>query len=240
MRFVVLSLLLAGTAAAAEPWKKSPEKWTDQDLAQILVDSPWAQQVEVRLPPAELPPGPPVETGTNTAMQQAQGAARNGTMGPLGQSVRGKNAGGGRPPSNVRIRFESALPLRLAVAKTRFGSQFRSLEEGRQLIEKTPEEYSVVVDNLPPYLDRREGAATIENMMLVRSLLIVGKNQIRPTAVNVRANSDGLVVTLKFSRLELPISEKDGVAEFRTLFGSLDIRAKFKLATMLYQGKLEL
>ena len=50
-RAMAMFILLASAAVCSEPWgHKQPDRWTAQDVQQVLTDSPWVRQGSVRFP----------------------------------------------------------------------------------------------------------------------------------------------------------------------------------------------
>jgi hypothetical protein len=131
-------LLLAGVSLASEKWdSKDPSKWSSAEIDKLLHNSPWAQPAKVQLSPAQNR-GPNSGQGGNPDDQSGYpggGGRRSGGMGVPGLGFpfpggggmgypgggRGGRGGGNRRPAdqtaNAIVRWESALPMRLADAQ---------------------------------------------------------------------------------------------------------------------------
>lgn len=234
-RFPALAFAAAVATAtvltAAEFWEAKPyTKWTDQEIARVLVDSPWAKEVFIRFegefeerlrsqsrtpPPA---PASPAQVGRN---------APGDGQGPLGSMVGRK-----RDPipagATVSVRWESAKPLRQAIAATK-----------KTAVAPQPDHYTLVIDRIPPYMEQREPANLRDVLLQITELTWDREAPVRPVDASVSANADGLIVRLHFPRREEP-PRAGSVAELHTRIGVSRVKCTFKVKSMVVAGKPEL
>jgi hypothetical protein len=228
-RMMAFALALAGMLAAAEFWETKPyTRWTEQEIARVLVDSPWAKEVQIRfegeleerIRAQQQTPPPPAASVSQVG--------RNGTGsgGPLGSMVgrKGVPMPGG---TTVRVRWESAKPLREAIAATK-----------RKPVEGQPDYYELVIDNIPPYTESRETAGMRDALLALSQLTWDKEAPVRATDATVLANADGLVVRLKFPRRT--DAKAGSNVELHTRIGVSRVRLTFQTKAMVLAGRLEL
>lgn len=250
IRTALLSLSAAGLLTAGQPWKKAPSKWSKADAQRILNASPWAERVHVQFPkperitPRMRPPGP-AQAGLGT-----RGNPTSTNWDPVEKNP--KNLPG-VPELSVLVRWTSALPVRKALDQLE-----RPLETGANP-EDVQHNYIISViglvpagsydseSSLPsepttsasrnPAPDKRNPEPMIEGLM-ADSMLVTGSHRaIRP--VNVRLDAATGVLQFFFPR-DNPIALGDQQAIFRTKFGVMKIKKRFRLKDMVVHGKLEL
>jgi len=277
-------LVLAGLALAvaigygADFWeKKKFAEWTTKDADKMLKDSPWAQKVEVAMGGG---------MGSGMGGRGGGGGRRGGGGMPGGGGGGGFGGGGGgdegggggggggmpggdapRPTMSFTVRWHTALPIKQAVAKMRFGDEAATAPQAKQMLERQENAYIIGLSGLPPAMLRgggggrpgggpgaegkggppREGggggAAMGERMKQAVQLKRKDKEPLKP--VNVQAEMDQATqranVYLIFPREEATqITLDDKEVELEIKLGQNDIKRKFKLKDMVYDGKLEL
>jgi hypothetical protein len=274
-------LLCAGLALfvaigyGADFWeKKKFAEWTTKDADKMLKDSPWAQRVEV-----------PIGGGGGPAMGGGGGGGRRGGGGGMpggggggmpgggGGDIEGGGGGGGRggggfggggdgprPTMSLMVRWQTALPVRQAVAKIRFGDEAATAPQARQMLERQENAYIIGLIGLPPMMLRggrtegkggeakqggREGggAGIGERMKQAVQLKRKDREPLRP--VNVQGEMDQTtqranvyLVFPKDGANEITLEDKE--IEFEMKLGMMELKRKFKLKDMVYEGKLEL
>jgi hypothetical protein len=222
------TLLLLFSLFAANFWESKPwRSWSEQEIARLLVDSPWAKTEIIRFE-GELSErlGAQIATPPPAASPAAVGTGRSGN-GPIGPMV-----GGRKPPipsgSAVGIRWESARPLREAIAATKKASS----------VAPQPDRYILVIDRIPPYVERADPAGQREALLAISQLSWDGGEPVRPTEVKITANDAGLIVRLEFPRREEV--KPSSVVELHTRIGVSRVRCQFRLKTMMVGGRVEL
>jgi hypothetical protein len=266
---------------AEDAWKsKDPSKWTEQDVNQILNDSPWAKQVTVYgdRPGDEQTPSRG-RTGNGGVGLPGAGYPGGGTGYPAGGGyprVGGSPGGGGYPGPDeyprggsrgggegtgrqfaATVRWESALPVQQALARTR-GEQ--GLEKSDADAGQPARQYVIGVTGLPITAARfrradsddsdtdsadsgrprgRDPEIVREEFMETALLAVKGKKPLRPTDVKINPKDAPGEVRFFFSADErIDLSDKE--VTFETQAGRAKLERKFKLKDMTYQGKLEL
>ncbi len=258
-KVVLISVVSVGVAIAASSWQKDdPSQWTSEDVYQILNNSPWSKAVRVNA----LMGGPGYgDQGSgnggnggawgNGGQMPGGGMGRAGGLGGGGMGGggmgrgRGNGNGNGYPsaeqPTTVTVQWESALPVRLADAKMSGGPVDPATM-------KALKEYVIAVIGLPksgfgsqwPTGGSGNGAddAQLADHLKVMTVLSVGHERLNPTQVELNQGRDARTI-FHFEKSE-PITLKDKDAEFRIASDRMEIRKKFALKDMEYQGKLEL
>ncbi len=198
--------------------------------------------------------------GNNGQMPGTMGGGRRGPGGIGGNSSSGTyGTGGGRSsstvpdapgsersrPTDVTVQWQSALPVQLASAKKAgTGPDSASV--------KPADEYVIAVIGLPAIAVGGRAASvdsdsTIngeeEQRMASRvkssaSLLRPGHDAITPDKVEVNQGADGRML-IHFPKAD-PITARDKTVEFRLATDRFELRKKFALKDMEYNGKLEL
>jgi hypothetical protein len=250
--------VMAGTTSSV--WQKSFNDWTPKDAQQVMTDSPWAKQIP--MPAAARPAIAVMEPGSNGAAPPTAslGNPSNTSVG-TNMTVAGNpgSAGPAEPngthtlpsnqtPSNITpstpapephhaigIIWASALPVRLAVLKLQSGPNTPT--EGEiDRVSKQRENYVIaVVGFTAPDRDTDPSA-----LASGASLNIHGKPGVHATTCNYRKIGNADVYFFRFPRAELPINADDRQVEFKAKFGQAEIKHRFDLKNMEFQGQLAL
>jgi len=237
--FIVLTgVSVTCLMAAGAFWTTKPvAQWTQSDAAQILTKSPWARTIEAgvsrRLSEDELRDGGKMGQPTGLGYDGVDPKGSGPKTPTLPGLFSGKNAGPSprtKPGSMiVRLRWESALPVRLAELKTN-ESEPPTLEG---------DGYRIAVYGLPGgYFKgdpKKLGNPLKEEAFLRRE----GKKEVKPSIVEAFPLGDGWAVVYLFP-LSAEISPKDGQVEFDAQIGRIVVSQAFQLAEMMFQGKLEI
>lgn len=241
--------LLAGALclAASVPWgKKSPEQWTKEDVQRILSNSPWAQSANATFPDPRKDETPESVYSMPGAAQAGMAGSRGATDGRWDGGV-GRNTGIGLMPTlPVVVRWDSALPIRQALARQK--APLEVLGE--------PKNYIITVEGLVPADQYRrtgqlqtksssDGAREnvndpehlLEGLMANSKLLIKGR--IPLACQDAKVDPETGAVHLFFPK-SFEIKPSDKEVTFTTRFGSLSVEKRFRLSDMNYNRKLEL
>ena len=137
---------------------------------------------------------------------------------------------------NLNMSWRSALPLRKALVRSRIGAGAPVPPEAQQLIANDQQEYVIVISGLPV-----RTARGIQNPVeLGKSMLKIGKRQpLAPKGFDVQARTQTAEVIFVFPKTQ-PIVAEDKEVEVVLRLGQVDVKRKFNLKDMLYNGKLEL
>jgi hypothetical protein len=136
------------------------------------------------------------------------------------------------------VRWESAQPLRDVPSREQIARQPENLEE------LSREFYVITAFNLP-IVGRGQQSDNIPvdqiqaRLQQVTSLQRKGKEPIVPARVEILPATEGPVIAFLFPRSENIVLE-DKEVTFESAPGPFDVKTKFKLKDMVYQGQLAL
>lgn len=237
---VVVIALACIALFAAEPWKtKKPGDWTDKEAEKILKDSPWAKAVSVSV-------GDTMSAGRSGG--RGGGRRGGGISTPADSSISadegmGGGARGGEPSTMesasprsmlVVVRWESALPIRHAGARRDILAGKLKQEEAEQRLNAKPEVYVIGVSGLPmPML----GGVSPEKIK-ASSFLKPDKGDPIKLQNLQKTKSERPDIFFVFPRSAIATDCK--TVEFVTTLGRIEIRKKFALKDMAYDGKTEM
>jgi hypothetical protein len=227
-------LLIAGESL----WTSKPAaQWTAEDARKVLSKSPWVTEVTAgisrRLSEDELREG--------GQMGQPRGVGYDG-VDPKGSGPRIPKSLPdllvGRTPASkrttvqsmmLRLRWESALPVRIAELKA--GEMDPPTLEG--------EGYRIAVYGIPGGFFKGDpkhlGDPLRESAWLRRE----NKKDVKPSRAEVFNLADGAAVVYLFP-FSAEISPRDKQVEFDAQIGRIVVMQSFDLDQMMFQGKLEL
>ncbi len=222
---------------AAGFWKKKKfPDWTEEEVRQMLSDSPWAKPVRVTVRVDSPPDRGPV-TWKDLGIPGSGGTPTVPGGSPVG--------GIGAPPKKkqvhaaVTIRWASALPVKQAQMVRKYGAEAQSSFEARRFLERQESHYIIEVIGLPPILAYR-GADFLADQLKRSSMLIPrGKKPILARYVEIPPFGAYLSITYRFPRTT-PIVLADKEVEFFTDAGMVKLKKKFSLPSMLFEGGLAL
>jgi hypothetical protein len=228
----------AALLMGADPaWRSKPAaEWTEQDAQQILTRSPWVKEnratVTRRLTEDQLREG--------GQMGQPRGLGNDG----IDANVRGEKVspnvfsgpgGDDRSPRSLarpmtlKVRWESALPVRLA--------EIKSHEVEPPTLEG--DGYQIAVYGVPGG-DFKGGPEELgKPLKNLAALKREGKKDVRPVSVEVFQRDDGVVVVYVFP-FSAEIVKRDGQVRFEAQIGRIVVAQTFDLNEMEFMGKLEL
>lgn len=250
----VLLILLAGASvlAGAEFWekKKYPE-WTDKEVRKMLNDSPWAHAVEIRLDAmGGARPG-----GAATGRRRGGGAGGGGFadasvgtgMGAGDEGMGGgMSRGGGAIPTpdvvptvTVYVRWRTALPIKQALVRARFGNEASSSPEAAKFLATQETHYIIEIAGVPAPMMRVKP----DELKAGAQLRIKDKPPIQAVDIKGGREENRVNLYLIFPRQQdgaPTIAIEDKEVEVVLKAGPLDIRRKFRLKEMVFDGKLEI
>ncbi len=251
-----LSMLLwsAPWLRAADPWKeKQAADWSPADIQKLVTHSPWAKEASVSMGEGPSRTGPGAESaggggrgggGGGGGMGGAGGGGGRGGGGGGGGAEGGGGGmgGGGMPQIKVVVRWEIAQPI-IDSAKhqrSKEGEKYYIISaSGLPSMDRLPRgQQKTEGKQMPSPEDRRRAMITRlkENTTLERK----GKDPIYPDRLEMaEVNGDRILVFL-FPREGQPVTLPDKEVTFHTKMGTMDVKAKFALKDMMYDGKLEL
>jgi hypothetical protein len=150
----------------------------------------------------------------------------------MGGPPGGMDGGGGAPQFHAVVRWESALPIRLALKK----------EDERRL-----DQYLITVTGFPETGRRQPDggaqpvSAQAQNRMKESARLErKGKDPIPASSAEMAETGGARIMQFTFRAGVDPIQAQDKEVQFVASIGPMQIKAKFTLKEMVYEGKLEL
>jgi hypothetical protein len=226
-RFWLPAFSAALVIAADTAWKsKQIPQWDENDVMQILADSPWAKTfAAVRLP--EL-----------TEAQRREGGATGGGKGDGLKALEGITlmSRGGLPQQPVTssaqevvtLRWESALPVRVAEMKAReFGDP-----------DWQGDEYVLGVYEVPDLnADQKSLPGELKSLATLKR---DGKKDLKPSRVDVLEQANGRAMVFYLFPRNAGITREDNRIEFVAQIRRLYVACYFYTLEMQFQGKLEL
>lgn len=224
--FCISLCLFSFCLNAADFWQTKPaSEWSDKQLQKMITSSPWAQAV-----------GLPLTTPVNSAGDAGR-AGGGGGGGGRGRGGGGSDQGGGFV--DIVARWQSALPLKQALMRLRFGAEAATSPQAREFLDQVETSYVIVLSGpLRPYL--RGNPEDLKAVLIkAASLRVKGKDALKPTEVQVSGNQKAGEVVFFFPR-SAPFTLDDKEVEFSTKLGERTLVYKFRLKDMVFGGKLEL
>jgi hypothetical protein len=221
----VLILISFGATVlcAADFWvKKKYSEWTPTEVQKMLNDSPWAKAVEIVV-------------GNPRSLKGAGGGAGATSPGRGGGGGGGMMSDANLPRETFVIRFNTALPMKQALARNRFQDDVLKSPEAAQFLSRQEPNYVISVVGSP----RRLPTEPTGLKELAR--LILKGREIQPANVDIDRGQGGAAVLYTFPKGDKPVTLEDDNAEFEAKFPSgLKISRRFKLKDLVFDGKLEM
>jgi len=240
--FLICAAVLLLPAIAVGQKSKPWTEWTEKEAAKILNDSAWGQ-TETETTAAAEPASTSAITQTTAARREDQRISAASTV----ESGETK----ARPSINYRVRFLSAKPVRAALVRMieLQGATPERVAELRTFVDRDFADYIVISLSVDGTDRKRLGLATEEinggdETALQKNTYLERKDGTRLFLTNYRPPiPDGLGAKLVFPRSVdgKPFIESSS-GEFRFVLEmgkTIKISRKFKVADMMYEGKLE-
>jgi|HubBroStandDraft_1064217.scaffolds.fasta_scaffold120105_2 hypothetical protein len=239
--FPFQSLCLAVTAAhlmAAEPvWKTKPAaEWTEEDAKLVLSASPWARDISAtvtrRLTEDQLREGGQMGQPRGVGNEGVDPKGSGPTVSPNVLSGRGGDDRSLRSlarPIKLKLRWESALPVRLAELKSHEVEPPTLGGDG----------YYIAVYGVPGGDFKGDPKQLGEPLKNLAALKREGKKDVKPIRVEVFQRESGIVVVYVFP-LSAEITKKDQRIQFEAHIGRIVFAHNFELSEMEFVGRLEL
>jgi hypothetical protein len=234
----IVWLLIGGAVVvvAADPaWRSKPApEWTDVDARQVLLDSPWAKTVRAKVIPLQTED----QRREGGKLGQDHGVGFDGLADDrirelprsVGDLVTPEKTAA--PPSQLvtlQLRWESALPIRLAELKSQTVEPPTTETDG----------YALAVYGIPYAKVKGDPRGLGEPLKKQAVLKREGKQDVRPSSVEVFLRPDGIVIVYLFPA-SAEIGKSDRQIEFAAQIGRIAVVQVFDVSQMQFQGKLEL
>jgi hypothetical protein len=261
MRNMTARLLFAAAAAAitlfaAEGWKKHEfTQWSQDDVDRILNDSPWAKETlaTFEAPHSHSAGGSDESEGGTSIGYTAPSPINNGMPAGPGRSPDSAAAGpidaaaASMPTIRVVVRWESALPVKEALLRLKFGAHPPAPGDAGYTLDRVEKDYVLAVVGLTLPSSRKKPAPGEESpqdrmrdeLLATTTLTPKGRQPILPEEVRVNPPEARSEVLILFPRTQ-PIEASDKEVTFDAQWRLLGMRKSFRLKDMMYRGKLEL
>jgi hypothetical protein len=245
----LLPICMALLAADEQTWKsKQIAEWTQDEAMEVLTDSPWVKTVTPTMSRRANngQPGGGRRSGVGIGVPGIGGiggigGGRRGGWGgyPGGGGSGGGYPGGGRPRDDgdtsydqaptLKLRWESALPIREAELKTR-DTAAPTLDQ---------DHYAIAVYGVPSRMANGDPKKLADQYKREAAIQRDGKKDLKPSSVEVIERDDGPVIVFLFPRSK-EITQADRRLKFEAKMGALELNESFFVEDMMFQGKLEL
>ena len=228
-------VLLAVCLYAAEPWQSKPfADWSDKDVQKVLNNSPWSRTANVPAPQAMTTGGGIDPTGsTRNANPMTNNGGRTGALGGgLGPTDPGFDLSRTIP---LIVRWQSALPIKHALARVNYKAGDTTPPDVQKFLEEGSA-YVIDVTGIPPTADMNNLNQMKAAILSVTNLSAKSKS-LRPFDMIVAPANAGVYFVF---RKTTPFDADDKEVDFTTKLGSMEIKSRFRLKDMQYEGKLEL
>lgn len=142
--------------------------------------------------------------------------------------------------STVVARWQSALPMKEAFVRLKYGSAAATSPEAKQTLDREETSYVIVlVGPLQPLVLGSNPETLKKALMDASSLSAKDKQGVKPSEVEVTPAKKAVEVAFHFPRsAAFGLADKD--VEFSTKISGVELKCKFRLKDMVYNGKLEL
>ncbi len=247
-KLAVSAIFFAACLWAADFWQSKPfTDWSDKDVKKMLDSSPWSKETNVAIGGGEAPGGNTGKRGSRTpgTMGEANPVDRLAESGleepgkPGGRGGGGNSDGATIPTTTLIVRWQSARPVKEALARAKYGSEVGTSPDAKKLIEAVEPNYIIVVSGLMRTLFQPDSASQKKDILGASALAVKGKDPIRP--VDFMAKPNGRLVDAYFAFPNTnPFSLEDKEVEFTAKFRAITVRQRFQLKNMVINGKLEL
>ena len=252
--FKTFGLGLIGIAilSAAGFWEtKDYTEWSAKEVRKILNNSPWAKKASLNFGGMGGRGGQGSRGGSGGGAGGGRGGGGGGGFpgggGGGADSVRmsgpdtsgyGRAGGGQSPPQlELTIQWSSALPVKQALMRGRFGNEAHTAAEAKQFLQRRETHYLVLVSGFSGRMARM--SQNTDRLRETTSLKRKNKDPIRPEVVERYNQEESVTLYVAFPRTD-PIVLEDKNVEFEMKLGPMTVKCKFKLKDMIFDGKLEL
>ena len=233
---------------AADFWqKKKFSEWTQKEVLEMLNNSLWARRVEVV---AGVPRsgGGGMREGRAGGRPHGVGVDRQG-----GGGETGADTSAALPKASLLIRFHAALPIKQAVARARFGDEVLKSLEAEKMLTRKEDAYLIGISGPARLL-----AGDPSVVFTAAQLVIKGRDPIRAQNVTVdkeergvtpekgersvtpNKGERGLTFYFVFPKGTNPIKLEDEGFELQVKFPLFELKHRFKLKDMAFDGNLEI
>jgi hypothetical protein len=235
--FWLTTLAAVQLTAVGQDWRTKPaDHWSEADAQQVLNSSPWVKVVGAsigrRQTEDELREGGQMGQPKGVGFEGVDKDNRGLKLKPnifTPEKASERSPRSMVQPLTVKLRWESALPVRLAELKAREIEPPTLDGDG----------YSIAVYGVPGVYFKGDPKRLGDPLKEFAFLKREGKKDVKPVSVEVFQREDGLVVVYMFPS-SAEISSRDMLLRFEAHIGRVGIDYTFDLSQMEFMGKLEL
>jgi hypothetical protein len=247
-RFLFALACTALLLVAEDFWVKKPfTEWSVKDATKLLQNSPWSHEVSIggAMPMEGGSGGGGRRGGGGMGGNNDMGGMATGGTDSAGGGRRGNGGGPGYPSEAaggassmmVRVRWQSAMPVRQAIVLTQLGPEKADSDQAKKFLNQVSNEYVVAVVGLPPALDRVP-EEQLNELAKGAALQRKDKDPIPAGAVQRIPGEKGSVAFFFPKTSAITLEDKE--VEFVSKVARIEVRRKFKLKDMVVGDKLEL
>ena len=227
-------LLLFGCGlVAADFWQKPYMQWSDKDAAKMMTSSPWAKSASISMS-GPGGGGPPMMAGGGFG-----GGAPGGPQGGGGSEFGPGAQGSAAPTFDVVARWQSALPMRQALVRLKFGAEADKSPDAAMVLEQQDRPYEIVLSGPMGMFLAGKSEDSAKALSEVSFLSTSRTGAIKPSQIQVSKPGKTMDVVFAFPR-SMPFTVEDKEVEFDTKLGASTLKYRFKLKDMVLNGKLEM
>lgn len=242
-RRVFLALLGASAGRAAPFWERRKfPNWSDREVDLLLSDSPWAKPLRVSFV-LEQRRASQVFSASDVGLPAGVGFPGRVPGWPPGRLPQPGGAGRGgaqaRAEAFLTLRWSSALPVRQALVLLSSRGNPPEPSGSEAALEQDPPDYLLELFGLPAQAAPSDTAGWAGALQQSAVLLRPQRQPIQAGSVEIPPYGNHLAIRFRFPRTE-PIALEDRQVEFFAAGGPFEFRKIFKLAPMVYEGRLAL
>lgn len=143
------------------------------------------------------------------------------------------------PSLQVVARWETALPIRQALVRMKYGAEAEKSAEAQKILAVEERPYEVVLSGPLGAFLHGKPEDLAKALSEVTALSSHRTGEIKPTQIEVSKPGPSMDVLFVFPR-SMPFTVDDKEVEFTTKLGKSAVRYRFKLKDMVFNGKLEM
>ena len=189
-----VTILAAGAALlpAADFWTSKPfAEWNEKEIVKILSDSPWAKKISVSMEGPAAPIPGAGGGGGGRGGGRGGGGGDDAPAAPISERGGPAGGGGGEVPggvggSQVIVRWAASLPLKQAIAKTKYGKEVETSPEAKAFLQREEAFYVLGVIQMP--LRGRLGEEYKQALLKTATLTAKGKDSVMATDAQLQAD----------------------------------------------------
>jgi hypothetical protein len=237
--------IFAFCLCAADSWQSKPfTEWSEKELQKILTNSGWARTISASMDVPITPGGRGDRLGDRLGADEPPRPSGSGQEPGAGISGGSRGEGDARggyqaPPSLLlTIRWQSALPVKQALVRHKYGSEAATSPEAKKFLEENPG-YLISLSGLPPTTAAANVPPAKAAIKEQTTLTVKGKGAVQPTEIVVGSPGKQMDVFFVFPKTTA-FTLDDKEVEFATQLGPIKVKYKFHLKDMVLNGNLEL